>query len=68
MAPRKKKTSVEEVAEVKVESKFSKSQLINSQRFSKRRDLLNAVLKDDEQYSIAEAQAAIDKFMKGKVK
>lgn len=68
MAPRKKKASVEEVAEVKVESKFSKSQLINSQRFSKRRDLLNAVLKDDEQYSIAEAQAAIDKFMKGKVK
>lgn len=47
---------------------FTKEQLLRSETFSKRRDILNAVLKEDEQYSVAAAETAVNKFMKGKVK
>lgn len=46
----------------------SKEQLLRSQRYMKRRDLLGALLEDDKRYTIEEVDAAIDNFMKGKVK
>lgn len=49
-------------------TRYTKAQLIRSKRFSNRRDLLTAVLEDDKVYSIAEAEAAAEKFLKGKVK
>jgi len=49
-------------------SKFSKEQLLKSQRYRERRDLLTALLKDGKQYSHVEVQKLIDEFMKGKVK
>lgn len=55
-------------ADKPVASTHSKEQLLKSQRYMKRRDLLGALLEDDKRYTIEEVDAAIDNFMKGKVK
>jgi len=47
--------------------KYSKEQLIRSDRYMKRRDLLGALLKDGERYTLAEVDAKLDTYMKGKV-
>lgn len=59
-----------EMANLEVDdaSKFSKEQILKSQRYHERRDLLTALLKDGKQYSHVEVQTLIDDFMKGKVK
>lgn len=49
-------------------TKYYKEQLIRSDRYMKRRDLIGALLEDDKQYTIEEVDAAIENFMKGKVK
>lgn len=46
---------------------FSKQQLVESRKYANRRDLLKALLTDGKTYTIAEVDAAIEKFMKGKV-
>lgn len=51
----------------KAESKFSKEQLLTAVKFANRRDLLEALLKDGESYSIAEVEKKIGDYMKGKV-
>ena len=48
----KKTTKVEESKPEKVASSFSKEQLLSSKRFQDRRDILNAVLKPDKQYTV----------------
>lgn len=45
----------------------SKEQLLRSNRYTNRRDLVGALLEDDKQYTLAEVDTAIDNFMKGKV-
>ncbi len=57
------KTTVAESA-----TRFSKEQLLRSQRYAKRRDLLGALLDDGKRYTLKEVDAAIDNFMKGKVR
>lgn len=54
----------------KKESKnlFSKEQLLFSERFRDRRDILSAVLNADRKYSIEAAEQAIAEYMKGQVK
>ena len=47
---------------------FTKDALVNSKRFRDKRDLVSALLKDDVEYTIAEAEHAITNYMKGKVK
>lgn len=47
---------------------FSKQQLVESRKYANRRDLLKALLEDGKTYTIAEVDAAIEKFMKGKVR
>lgn len=54
--------------EKKAESRFSKEQLISSERYVKRRDLIDALLEDDRKYTIKEVDKKINEFMKGKVK
>lgn len=55
--------------EIKRIGKFTKKQLIGSrQRKGSEKDILAAVLEDDKTYTIAEAQKAIDDFLKRKVK
>ncbi len=47
---------------------FTKEQLLSSERFRDRRDLLNALLKGDKLYSVSQAEGMIEIYMKGKVK
>lgn len=48
----------------KVESKFTKQQLLKSTRFSNRIDALSLVVKDGEELTITEVQKRLDEFMK----
>ena len=49
-------------------ARFYKEQLVASKRFANRRDALNVVLNSEKTYTIEEADALLDKFMKGKVR
>ena len=57
------KTEKKETAEVK----FTKSQLIKSKKFAGKADVLNALLSDDEFYTIGNAEGIVEKYLKGKV-
>ncbi|MDR1754571.1 MAG: hypothetical protein LBR74_06655 [Eubacterium sp.] len=46
---------------------FTKGQLLKSNRYSHRRDILSVVLKDGNTYSHTAVEGLITKFMKGKV-
>lgn len=52
----------------KSEVKFSKEQLLASERFRSRRDILNALLLPEMEYTIAEAELKIKAYMEGEVK
>lgn len=56
------------VPEKEGDAAFTKAQLLESKRYCDRRDMINALLADDEHYTIERADAMVDKFMKGKVK
>lgn len=58
----------ETAAEATAAIKYSKEQLIRSERYMKRRDLVGALLKDGKAYSLEEVDALLDNYMKGKVK
>ncbi|WP_413840595.1 MULTISPECIES: hypothetical protein [unclassified Clostridioides] len=45
--------------------KFTKEQIVNSKKYVNRKDLLNAILKENELYSFSEVEEIINKFMKG---
>ncbi len=47
---------------------FTKEQLKRSQKFANRKDLLEILLEDGEQYPIAKVEQVITKFMKGDMK
>ena len=44
---------------------FSKAQLLLFERYAKRRDLLRAILREGEYYTIAQVDDLIERFMKG---
>ena len=46
---------------------FDKATLLASARYADRRDILAALLEDDEQYTFAQVDAALQNFMKGAV-
>ncbi len=48
--------------------RYTKEQLIASQRYADKRDLLEALLDDDKKYSLSDADSKIEKYMKGEVK
>ncbi len=52
----------------KPENMFSKEQLVYSERFRDRRDLLEALLLPGEQYTIRQAEQMMEKYKKGRVK
>lgn len=63
------KEKVEEKTTTKVvKNTFTKESIINSNKYSNRKDLLNGLLKDDKEYTFEQVDEMIDKFMKGKVK
>lgn len=61
----KPKTSANEKTDAAL---FSKEQLMASQKYSGRRDILSALLDDKKLYSAADVDAAIEKYAKGAVK
>lgn len=63
------KEKIEKKEEIKTtESKYSKEQLLKSKKYSNRKDLLGVLLDDKKEYSFAEVDEEIDKFMKRGVK
>ena len=50
------------------ESRFSKNQLLVTERFRDRRDLLNAILSPDETYTVRTVEKMIEDFYKRKVR
>ncbi|MBR4420016.1 MAG: hypothetical protein IKT32_03975 [Clostridia bacterium] len=59
----KKSTIVKPV----VVPKFKKEALLKAKKYEGQRDLLNALLKDDQEYTAAEVAALVEEFKKGKV-
>lgn len=47
---------------------FSKQQILSSDNYRNQRDLLNALLKEDKDYSLKEVSQLVADFMKRKVK
>lgn len=63
------KTAKANAAEAKETSKvlkFTKAQFVKSQKFAKRKDLVNVLLKEDKTYSIKEVEDLINNFLYGK--
>ena len=57
------------VDEVKSEeTKFAKEQILKSKKYVNRRDLINALLINENSYTLLEVAELINKFMKGSVK
>ena len=52
----------------KVESLFSKEQLLAAERFQGRKDIVNTLLSPDKQYTVETVEQMIEKYMKGQVK
>ena len=52
----------------KIENKFTKEQLLASKRFCARRDIVAALLRDGEQYTVRVVEQKINDYMKGEVK
>ena len=46
---------------------YSKEQIIASKRYSNRKDILNVLLKDDEEYSFSKIDEIIENFMNKEV-
>lgn len=64
-----KKTGNLAVSEQKKgERKLSKQQLLAAKRFQGRKDIVNALLKPDKQYTVHTVEQMMDEYMKGKVK
>lgn len=53
--------------EKKQGARFTKAQLLASQKYAGRRDALEALLDGEKTYTAAEADAAIEKYMNGRV-
>lgn len=50
------------------EAVCTREQVMSSQRYANRRDLVSVLLESGKTYTLAEVDALIDKFMKGAVK
>jgi len=46
---------------------FLKEKILSMKRYAGRRDILGALLADDKFYTLAEVDAKLEKFLKGKV-
>lgn len=65
---KEEKQTVTAAVPAKTATKFSKGQLLGSERFKERRDALGALLKDGETYTVEEAEKILGDYMKGQVK
>lgn len=63
-----KKTNAAASEPKKIESLFSKEQLLAAERFQGKKDIVNTLLSPDEQYTVETVEQMIEKYMKGQVK
>lgn len=63
-----KKTNTAASEPKKIESLFSKEQLLAAERFQDRKDIVNTLLSPDKQYTVETVEQMIEKYMKGQVK
>lgn len=56
------------IAEKPQTIRYTKEQLMQSRKFMENRDLLNALLHSNKNYSIEEVESILLKYKKGKVK
>lgn len=54
----------EKKADLNVENKFSKEQLIGAKRYIESVDVLNVVLEDDKLYSFSDVDRLVSNFLK----
>ncbi len=57
----------EEKKESKKASAFTKQQLLSSERYKFKKDLLNALIEDGKTYTIAEVDKMVKSYLEGKV-
>lgn len=55
---------VEKKADLKIENKFSKEQLISAKRYIESVDILNVVLEGDKLYSFNDVDKLVSDFLK----
>ncbi len=55
-------------ANTEAASAHTKKQLLASEKYASRRDVLSALLEDGKSYTTAQVDALIEKYMKGKVR
>lgn len=60
--------AVKAETKTKKQTEYSKEQLLQSNKYKNRQDLLNVLLEDGKYYSISTVDKLIENFMKGKVK
>ncbi|MDE5588724.1 MAG: hypothetical protein K2J60_06235 [Acetatifactor sp.] len=54
--------------EVRQETMFSKEQIMTSEKYAGKRDLVNALLEEGKKYTFGAVDNEIETFMKGEVK
>lgn len=64
----RKERSLKETIPKVVEQKLNKQQILASAKYTNRKDLVNALLEENKQYTMQEVEEMIEKFMKGKVR
>lgn len=50
------------------ETKFAKSQIIGSDKYKNRADLLNVLLEDDKEYTLSDVDKKLENFLDKEVK
>lgn len=60
-------TKKEKAVAAELENKFSKEQLLSAERFQDRRDIVNALLSPDKQYTVEAVEEMIKKYYEREV-
>ena len=68
MAARKTATTGTVAKSEQTEPMFSKEQILASDRYANRRDLVDALLDEDKSYTMKTVDNLVEKYMKGQVK
>ena len=62
------KDDIQSVEEITQEETYTKRAILNSKRYIKQKDLVNALLDEDKKYTLKEVDNTIRKYLKGVIK
>ena len=60
--------NIQSVEELTKEETYTKQAILNSKKYIKQKDLVNALLDDDKKYTLKEVDNTIKKYLKGVIK